>query len=97
MNRYEPASFKKHEVRMQELRNQRKSEGLPQIFSCKSGCSLERLLRDGSALLVHRNIEKHSGVALQTWLSSLEARIRFREIGSINLLTTGGRSSGDAT
>ncbi len=28
MNRYEPAPFKKHEVRMQELRNERKTEGL---------------------------------------------------------------------
>jgi len=28
MNRYEPVSFKKHEVRMQELRSERKSDGL---------------------------------------------------------------------
>jgi hypothetical protein len=28
MNRHELVSFKKHEVRVQELRNERKSEGL---------------------------------------------------------------------
>ena len=42
-------------------------------------------------------IEKHSGVALQTWLNSLEAQFHFREIGSTNLLTKLERGSFPAT
>jgi PilZ domain len=63
----------------------------PQIFHAKADVVWSESFVMGLRFLY---IEKHSGVALQTWLSSLEARIRFPGIGSTNLLTTGGRSSG---
>jgi hypothetical protein len=49
----------------------------PQAFHAKADVVWSDSFAMGLRFLY---IEKHSGVALQAWLSSLEARVRFHEL-----------------